>query len=537
MNEPREYYNFTWDTIGRWAKSCPSTNALYCVSTDQPFEVKLTFRELFLSACQSANFLLAKGIKKGDRVVIMLPRFYEWWVLMLALDLIGAILTPATLLLTPYDLEFRIHSCKPKAIITDCNHTEKVNFFDGIKIAVRGAPAGWIDYTKEIAQARDQFNYIPTKSNEPAVLYFTSATNSQPKMVIHSHASYSWAHQITGGLWLDLNPGELHWNISDLGWGKAAWSSLYGPWHMGATVFAMQLKSFQPAHILRAFEKYSINTLCAPPTALRLMMKDNLQKYKFPCLRHCVSAGEPLTNEIVSKWKLATGLDIYEGYGQTETVIQIANVRSRHHKLKVGSIGKVMPGYDIHILDENQQEIEDGKEGEIAIRVQPERPIGLFVEYWDKPEMTRNAFKNGWYLTGDRAVRDSEGYFWFAGRADDIIKSSDFRIGPTEVESVLLKHPAVMESAVVGKPDDFRSQIIKAFIVLNNGYEASKKLANDILKHCRTLSAPYKLPREIEFVTQLPKTTSGKIRRVELRELEKQRAALLKEKQQSQESE
>jgi medium-chain acyl-CoA synthetase len=269
---------------------------------------------------------------------------------------------------------------------------------------------------------------------------------------------------------------------------------------------------------------------------LRLLMKEDVGKYKFPALRHCVSAGEPLTHEVVSNWKAGTGLEIYEGYGQTETVIQIANVRSRHHELRVGSMGKAMPGYDIHIVDDNQQPVKDGEEGEIAIRVDQERPVGLFTEYWGQPEMTRNAFKNGWYLTGDRAICDPEGYFWFTGRADDIIKSSDFRIGPTEVESTLLKHPAVLEAAVVGKPDATRCQLVKAFVVLHDGYAHSNELAQDIQKHCRALTASYKLPREIEFVTELPKTTTGKVRRVELRELEKHRAAVAREKQCMQET-
>ena len=529
MNRPGEYYNFTWDTIGRWAKVRPSADALYCVSMDQSAETKLSYAEVFRLAQQSANFLRAQGISKGDRVVIMLPRIHEWWILMLVLDLIGAILAPATLLLTQCDLEFRISSCNPKAVITDEENVSKLGFFDGIKIAVRGAPEGWVDYSKEVEKASDKFTYVPTRSDEAAVIYFTSATNSQPKMVVHSHASCSWAHRATGALWLDLNPGDLHWNISDLGWAKAAWSSLYGPWHMGATIFAMNFKKFQTTKILEAFDKYKINTLCAPPTAMRLMMKEDVASYKFPGLRHCVGAGEPLTQEIVQVWKAATGLDIYEGYGQTETVCQIANVRSQHDKIKVGSMGRVMPGFHIEVLDDQQQPVPNGTEGEICIRCGDERPVGLFKEYWNNPEMTRQAYKNGWYLTSDRAVRDEEGYFWFVGRTDDVIKSSDFRIGPKEVETTLMLHPAVHEAAVVGKPDAVRCQLVKAFVVLHDGVKGDKDLAYDIQKHCRALSASYKLPREIEFVNMLPKTTTGKVRRATLRELEKQRAAICRQ--------
>ncbi len=532
MNRPEKYYNFTWDTIGHWAAVRPGADALLCVGAEQPVsETRLTFRELFRKACQAANFLNACQVVKGDRVVIMLPRISEWWIFILALELVGAVPVPATQLLTRGDLEFRVKSCKPKALITDKEGSEKASFFDGVKIQVEEALPGWICFKEEVKKARDQYSYVPTLADDPSILYFTSATNGQPKMVVHSHCSYAWSHRLTGGLWLDLRPEDLHWNISDLGWGKAAWSSLFGPWQMGATVFAMNFKKFQPVRILETFSQYKISTFCAPPTALRLLMKEDVRKYKFPCLRHCVSAGEPLTHEVVSNWKTGTGLNIYEGYGQTETVIQIANVRSRYHELRVGSMGKAMPGYDIHIVDDNQQPVKDGEEGEIAIRVDQERPVGLFTEYWGQPEMTRNAFKNGWYLTGDRAICDPEGYFWFTGRADDIIKSSDYRIGPTEVESTLLKHPAVLEAAVVGKPDATRCQLVKAFVVLHDGYANSSELAKDIQKHCRALSASYKLPREIEFVAELPKTTTGKVRRVELRELEKHRAAVTREMQ------
>lgn len=524
MNRPQKYYNFTYDTLRRWVKVRPGALALLCVDLEAGTEVRLTFAELYRKISQTANFLVSKMIEKGDRVVVMLPRVHEWWVIMLALDLIGAIPAPASLLLTESDLQFRVKSCRPKAVITDAESTAQVDFFDGVKIAIHGKQPGWIDYDTEVRKASDQYTYTPTLADEPAVLYFTSATSGHPKMVVHSHTSYSWAHHITGGLWLDLRPGDLHWNISDLGWGKAAWSSLYGPWSMGAAVFVMHFRKLPLTHLLSAFEKYSITTFCSPPTVLRLLVRENIKRHKFPVLRHCVSAGEPLNKEVSVLWKEGTGQDIYEGYGQTETIIQIANVRTRHLLLKPGSIGQVMPGYDIHLLDETQQEVDDGTEGEIAIRVAPERPIGLFTEYWGDPEKTLNAFQNGWYLTGDRAVRDPDGYFWFKGRADDVIKSSDFRIGPAEVESTLQKHPAVCESAVVGKPDKVRGQLVKAFVVLKEGYEPNPNLAKEIQRFCQGISATYRWPREIEFVPSLPHTASGKLIRSELRELEKHRA-------------
>jgi acetyl-CoA synthetase/medium-chain acyl-CoA synthetase len=343
-------------------------------------------------------------------------------------------------------------------------------------------------------------------------------------MVLHTQASYGLGHRLTGGLWLDCRPGELHWNISDLGWGKAAWSSFYGPWQMGACVFALDARGkFDPVQTLDTLAHYPINTWCAPPTALRLIVRQDLSRWKFPRLRHCVTAGEPLNPEVFKLWQDATGLLLHEAYGQTETVVLIGNFCSLGHEVRPGSMGKATPGFDVALLDDDLNEVAVGEEGEIAVRVKPHRPVGLFREYWLNPGEMAKQLCGDWYLTGDREVRDADGYFYFIGRKDDVIKSSGYRIGPFEVESALVEHAAVMEAAVVASPDAVRGEIVKAFVILAPGYSASPALAAEIQEHVKTVTAPYKYPREVEFVTELPKTISGKIRRVELRERERQR--------------
>jgi acetyl-CoA synthetase/medium-chain acyl-CoA synthetase len=337
-------------------------------------------------------------------------------------------------------------------------------------------------------------------------------------MVLHSQASYGLGHRLTGELWLDLKPTDIHWCITDTGWAKAAWSCLFGPWQMGACVFVVDARGkFDPVAALRTLADKAITTWCAPPTALRLMVREDLSAYRFPRLRHCVSAGEPLNPEVMSTWQAATGHTIYEGYGQTETVVLIGNFRSHGQEVRPGSMGKPTPGFTVALLDDDLNELPAGQEGEVAVRCKPQHPLGLFHEYWRNPAENAARFRGDWYLTGDRASRDAEGYYWFVGRSDDVIKSSSYRIGPFEVESALIEHAAVLEAAVVAKSDELRGQIVKAFVVLRKGHEPSEELKLRLQEHCKQVTAPYKYPREVEFVTELPKTISGKIRRVELR--------------------
>jgi acetyl-CoA synthetase/medium-chain acyl-CoA synthetase len=379
-----------------------------------------------------------------------------------------------------------------------------------------------VDFDRGVLAASTRFEGEPTRPDDPGILYFTSATTGEPKMVLHTQASYGLGHRLTGQHWLDLKPEDVHWNISDLGWGKAAWSSFYGPWHMGACVFALDIRGkFDPVRVLDALANFPITTWCAPPTALRLIVRQDLKRWRFPHLRHCVTAGEPLNPEVLNLWRAATGLTLHECYGQTETVVLIGNFRSLGREVRPGSMGHATPGMTVALLDENLQEVPPGVEGEVAVRVKPHRPVGLFREYWLNPEEASRKFRGDWYLTGDRAKRDADGYFWFVGRKDDVIKSSGYRIGPFEVESALLEHPAVLDVAVIGKPDPLRGQIVKAYIVLRHGLTGSDKLKIELQRHSKELVAAYKYPREIEFVSELPKTTSGKTRHYELRQAAK----------------
>jgi acyl-coenzyme A synthetase/AMP-(fatty) acid ligase len=513
-----EHFNFATDVMDHWAKIQPDTVGLWCVDAATGAEQKFTFRQLSDSSARAANVFQSAGVRRGDRVLVMLPRVSQWWLAMLGLIRLGAVPVPATLLLTARDVAYRLEAARIRAVVTNLEGTVKADGCGGIKLVVGEAPSGWLDFDKQLRKADATFRCEPTRSDEPGIIYFTSATTGEPKMVLHTQASYGLGHQLTGGLWLDCRPGEVHWNISDLGWGKAAWSSFYGPWQMGACVFALNVHGkFDPVLTLDTLSQFPINTWCVPPTALRLIVRQDLSRWKFSRLRHCVTAGEPLNPEVLKLWKDATGLTLHEAYGQTETVVLIGNFRSLGHEVRPGSMGMPTPGFEVALLDDDLNEVPAGTEGEIAVRVKPHRPVGLFREYWLNPAEMAKQFRGDWYLTGDRATRDADGYFYFIGRKDDVIKSSGYRIGPFEVESVLLEHPAVLDAAVVGKPDELRGQIVKAFVIPRPEATAGEDLKHALQQHCKQTAAPYKYPREIEFVKELPQTISGKTRRVDLR--------------------
>ena len=513
------HFNFATDVIDRWARKRPDAPALWCVNAATGAEHKFSFRELATLSCQAGDLLRASGICRGDRVLIMLSRVPQWWIAMLGLIRVGAVPVPATLLLTARDVAYRLGRAGISATITDQEGVAKVGGFEGVRLLVGGARPSWIDFDQGLRRASADFRGERTRSDDPGIIYFTSATTGDPKMVLHTQASYGLGHRLTGQLWLDLRPDDLHWNLSDLGWGKAAWSSFYGPWQMGACVFALDTPGkFDPALTLDTLARFPITTWCAPPTALRLIVRQDLSRWHFPHLRHCVSAGEPLNPEVLNLWRGATGLTVYEAYGQTETVVLIGNFRSLGQPVRPGSMGKAAPGFTLALLDDQLREVPVGTEGEVAVRVKPHRPVGLFSEYWLSPREMAAQFRGDWYLTGDRAKRDADGYFWFVGRKDDVIKSSGYRIGPFEVESALLEHPAVLEVAVIGQPDPLRGQIVKACVVLRPGIEPAEELKRDLQSHCKRLIAPYKYPREIQFLRELPKTTSGKTRHAELRQ-------------------
>jgi acetyl-CoA synthetase/medium-chain acyl-CoA synthetase len=519
IQEPPSHFNFARDVMERWARERSDALALWWADEAGDHEQKISFGQLADNFRRAAAFFNTVGIRRGDRVLITLPRLPQWWIAMLGLTRIGAVPIPGTPLLTQKDIRYRIETADARAVITDADGVAKMEGLSvGIRIAVGAERPGWVNFDAGVRDASPEFEPEPTRSDEPGIIYFTSGTTGPPKMVLHTQASYGLGHRLTGELWLDLKPNDVHWNLSDTGWAKAAWSSFYGPWHMGACVFVMDARGrFDPVAALQTLARYPISTWCAPPTALRLMVRENLSAFRFPYLRHCVSAGEPLNPEVIAAWKAATGLTIYEGYGQTETVVLIGNFRSLAHEMRFGSMGKPTSGFEVAVLDPDLNELPAGQDGELAVRVKPRRPLGLFREYWRNPAENAARFRGDWYLTGDMAKRDEQGYYWFVGRADDVIKSAGYRIGPFEVESALIEHRAVMEAAVVGKPDAVRGCIVKAFVVLRKDHAPSEALKVELQEHCKRVTAAYKYPREIEFLAELPKTVSGKIRRVELR--------------------
>jgi acetyl-CoA synthetase/medium-chain acyl-CoA synthetase len=491
--------------------------------TDGKKDRRFTFDELREISSRGAGFLKKKGIRPGDKVFVMLPAIPEWWEIMLAIMRINAVPIPATTLLTANDIEHRLNAVEIKAIVTDEDNAKKFEDASGdmdyspLPLII-GRRQGWEDYIFESRKA-EPYAGEKAPSGSPALIFFTSGTTGPPKLVLHTQASYPLAHLITGRYWLDLRPGDLHWNLSDTGWAKAAWSSLFGPWHMGATVFCFYKKGkFDPHATIDVLKKYPITTFCGPPTAYRMMVKEGLGELDFKTLRHFVAAGEPLNREIINLWKEKTGLYIFDGYGQTETVNVIANLRCL--PVRPGSMGMPVPGFDVDIVDEEGMPLEHDKEGDIAIKIKPVRPVGLFGEYLGNPDATRATVRKDWYITGDRGYKDKDGYFWFVGRADDVILTSGYRIGPFEIESILIEHPAVRESAVVASPDEVRGEVVKAFIVLMDGYEPSGSLVKEIQEFVKTNTAPYKYPRKVEFIGELPKTISGKIMRGALKKME-----------------
>ncbi|GAV22410.1 AMP-binding protein [Carboxydothermus pertinax] len=517
-----EYFNFARDTFDIWAKD-PNKLAMLWVD-DYGNERRFTFKQFSELSKQTANFFNSLGVKQGDRVLVILPRLPEWWVIFLAAIRAGIIFIPGTTQLTAKDIKYRVETAETAVIITDEDNAPKVEEIKAEvpalkQLVVVGKREGWLSFNEEIAKFSPEYETVSTKSDDPAILFFTSGTTGYPKMTIHTHASYPIGHYITGKYWLDLTPDDLHWNMSDTGWAKAAWSSFFGPWNCGAAIFVHHsVGKFDAKKTLELLAKYPITTFCGPPTAYRVFVLEDLKQYNFPHLRHCVAAGEPLNPEVIKVWKEVTGLTIRDGYGQTETCVLVANFPC--FEVKPGSMGKPAPGYYISIIDDEGNELPPGKEGNIAIKIKPERPVGLFKEYWKNPDKTAEVFRGEWYLTGDRAIKDEEGYFWFVGRADDVILAAGYRIGPFEVESALVEHPAVAEAAVVASPDEIRGEIVKAFVVLAPGYTGSEELVKELQEHVKKVTAPYKYPREIEFIDALPKTVSGKIRRVELRERE-----------------
>lgn len=530
-----EYFNFATDIIGKWAQD-PHKLAMLWVGPQNEVE-RITYAHFAERSSRAANAFASAGIAKGERVLVMLPRFPEWWESVLGLIKLGAVPIPCTTLLTPKDLQFRADVAQPTAILTDSEGALKFDQVRDSCSSVRATVliehdegqtkrAGWLNFYAMLSEVSAEFNGPKTRSTDPCLIYFTSGTVGYPKMVLHTHASYPIGHRITAQFWLDLGEDDLHWNLSEMGWAKAAWSNLFGPWQMGAAMFIQDSRGkFSAIETLEMLKTYPITTLCAPPTAYRMMVLDEpiayLKANPPQALRHCVGAGEPLNPEVIKVWQEATNMTIRDGYGQTETVLLCGNFPPL--PVKPGSMGKPSPGFEVSVIDFDGSEMAPNKEGDIAVKVKPQRPTWMFQEYWNNPDATNNCIRGDWYITGDRAYKDEDGYFWFVGRADDVIISAGYRIGPFEVESALKEHPAVAESAVIASPDEMRGEIVKACVILAPGYAPSSELVEELQNHVKKVTAPYKYPREIEFMESLPKTISGKIRRVELREMERQK--------------
>jgi len=530
--EVPEYFNFSRDVIDKLAAEDGSRSALLYVDGDGNGEVDWSYSDLSLGSEKAAGVLQELGVSKA---VCILPKVPEWWLLNVATIRAGVVLLPGTTQLTERDIEGRLISSNADTIICDRHTAAKV---DGIslsatnvktKIVVGGdkdlsdLKQGWMDWETLYSQATPGHVAVDSHKDDIMQIFFTSGTTGKPKMVPHTHSSYGFCHWPMGRYWLDLTPDDMMWNIADTGWAKSAYS-FFGTWSQGATVFVSGMSRFTSTQIMDTLAQYPVTVLCAPPTMYRSLVQEDLRLWKLHSLRHCVSAGEPLNEEVIYNWEEATGLVIKEGYGQTETTLLVGTFKKMSKWVKPGSLGKVAPGYDVRIVNNMGKEVARGEQGNIGVRCKPVVPPGLFKGYCEDLQATTNCFAGDFYLTGDRGVQDEDGYFWFFSRTDDLIISSGYRIGPFEVESALIEHEAVLESAVVSSPDVERGQVVKAFIVLSEKYndvrgvpEEEQALIAELQEHVRATTAPYKYPRKIEFVSSLPKTVSGKIRRTELR--------------------
>ena len=519
-------FNFGYDVVDEWARTNPDKLALLWTN-DEGAEQRYTFADIKRKSDQVASFYQSLGIGKGDCVMMMLKRRAEFWFSIVALHKLGAVAIPATHLLTPKDLIYRANSAKIKMIVS----ADEPIMIQHVNDCLKDAPSvkilvatgsynkdGWYSMDEGMKNAGEFVRPEHVNDNHDiSLLYFTSGSSGNPKMVAHNFL-YPLGHIVTAKYWHNVNENSLHLTVADTGWGKAVWGKLYGQWLSGAAVFVYDHEKFTPSNILEAMAKYKVTSFCAPPTIYRYLIREDLSKYDLSALKYCTTAGEPLNPSVFDFWKEHTGLDIHEGFGQTETAMTIGTFPWM--KPKPGSLGVPNPAYDMDLLTNDGRSAEDGESGEIILHTDKRIPLGLFEEYYHNQELTKTVHDNGIYHTGDVAWRDGDGYYWFVGRTDDVIKSSGYRIGPFEVESALMTHPAVVECAVTGVPDEVRGQVVKATIILAKEYKDvpdKDALIKDIQDHVKRVSAPYKYPRVVEFVDELPKTISGKIKRVEIR--------------------
>ena len=522
-----EDFNFGYDVIDAYAETEPEKEAI--LWTNDRGDVKhLNYREYKELSDRAASYLLTLGIERGDRVMLILKRRMAWWITMVALHKIGAVAIPATHLLTDKDIIYRCHEADIKAIVAvgDTNILRNVirarAYCPSLQHCISIGPAvpqGWDNYWEGIYSAPKFVSQKgQNKVTDNFLMYFTSGTSGEPKMVMHDF-SYPLAHIVTGKYWQNVHNGSLHLTVADTGWGKAVWGKFYGQMISGATVFIYDFEGrFEPDKMLKVIQDFKVTSFCAPPTVYRFMIREDLSKYDLSALEYCTTAGEALNPNVFLEWKEKTGIMIYESYGQTETTLVLGTYP--YVEPHPGSMGVPNPQYDVDVLNNDGEHCKPGEHGQLVIRTDKGKPHGLFKEYYRNPSLTEKAHSNGIYYTGDVVYYDEEGYYWFVSRADDVIKSSGYRIGPFEVESALMTHPAVVECAITGVPDDIRGMVVKATIVLSVEYKdkAGEALIKELQDHVKRETAPYKYPRIIEFVEELPKTISGKIRRVEIRE-------------------
>lgn len=520
-----EDFNFAYDIVDEWARIQPDKRALLWTNDEGDCKI-FSFADIKKLSDKAASYFQSLGIKKGDMVMAILKRRYEFWITIIALHKIGAVIIPATHLLTKKDIIYRNNAADIKAIVAVGDETITTHISDALpespsieKLISVGPviPEGWEDFHKGIdAAAPFERPDFQTKNDDPLIVSFTSGTTGNPKMVMLDSV-YPLGHIQTASYWHNLHENSLHLTIADTGWLKAVWGKLYGQWIAGASVFVYDHEKFNPADILKMIETHKVTSLCAPPTIFRFLIREDLTKYNLSSLEWCTIAGEALNPAVYEQFYKLTGIKLREGYGQSETTLTV--LTTPWVEPKPGSMGLPSPQYDVDLLTPDGRSAEAGEQGQIVVRTSGKWPVGLFKGYYRNEELTNDAHHDGIYYTGDLAWRDEDGYFWFVGRADDVIKSSGYRIGPFEVESALMTHPAVVECAITAVPDEIRGQVVKATIILAKDYKdrAGDALVKELQEHVKTVTAPYKYPRIIEFVEELPKTISGKIRRVEIR--------------------
>ena len=522
-------FNFAFDVVDEIALKTPEKVAMvWC--NDLGDERIFTFADMKKYSDKAANFFLSAGIRKGDPVMLILKRRFEFWFCTLALNKIGAITIPATHLLSTKDIVYRNNAadikmivCVPEAeVIQHVEEAEGKSPTFKVKALIGENREGWLNFNAGMESSSEEFirpiGDQVTKNEDIMLLYFTSGTTGMPKMVNHNYI-YPLGHILTAKYWQNVQDNGLHFTVADTGWAKSAWGKLYGQWISGSAVMTFDFDKFIPKNLMEVIVKYKVTTFCAPPTIYRFLIKEDLSKFDLSALKYCVVAGEPLNPEVYKQFLDATGIRLMEGYGQTEMTVSLATYSWMEPK--PGSMGKPSPGYRIDLVDEDGNSCEIGEEGQIVIYTDQNTPVGMFNGYYRDVNLTKKVWHDDVYYTGDMACRDEDGYYWFVGRADDVIKSSGYRIGPFEVESALMEHPAVLECAITAVPDPDRGQVVKATIILSKNYTASDELAKELQEHVKRVTAPYKYPRIVEFVSELPKTISGKIRRVQIREEDK----------------